>query len=169
MRIIEEILNFYSFYSLSEIHKGEYQSVQDCMDHLTKKDAELQLRTFLGIVKKFENEGILLKIGQKGDDPIFGATYVAQTLSNEFLEYGSYHFHYYGFGSIRKHFATSVLPIDVTKQDDTKDIGTCFIIDAHRILTAKHCIENKANIKILDPQKQVVEPTSIWIPLTAQI
>lgn len=164
MGLIEEILNYYSFYSLSEIHKGEYQSVQDCMDYLSKKGAELQLRTFLGIVKKFENDGFLLKVGQKGDDPIYGATYVAQTLSSEYLEYGSYHFHYYGFSSIRKHFLSSVLPIDVTKQDDTKDIGTCFIIDAHRILTARHCIENKKNILILDPHKQAVKPTSIWVP-----
>ncbi len=164
MGLIEEILNYYSFYSFHEIHKGEYQSVQDCMDHLSKQGADLQLRTFLGIVKKFENDGFLLKVGQKGDDPIYGATYVAQTLSRDYLEYGSYHFHYYGFSSVRKHFTKSVLPIDVTKQDDSKDIGTCFIVDAHRIVTAKHCIENKKNIKILDPMGQVVTPTSIWIP-----
>lgn len=164
MGLIEEILNYYSFSSLQEIHKGEFQSVQECMDQLSKKGAELQLRTFLGIVKKFENDGFLLKVGQKGDDPIYGATYVAQTLSRDYLEYGSYHFHYYGFSSIRSHFAKSVLPIDVTNQDYLRDIGTCFIIDAHRIITAKHCIEAKKNIKILDPIGQVVTPTSIWTP-----
>lgn len=164
MGTVEEILNYYSFWSLSETHKGEYQSVQDCMNHLSKLGTDLQLRTFLSIVKKFEQDGFLLKVGQKGDDPIYGATYVAQTLSSEYLKYGSYYFHFYGFRSIRNHFAKSVLPIDVTKKDDSKDIGTCFIIDAHRIITAKHCIEDKRNIGILDPMGQVVTPTSIWVP-----
>lgn len=164
MRLIKDILDYYSFYSLHEIHKGEYQSVQDCMDHISKKGADLQLRTFLSIVKKFENDGFLLKVGQKGDDPICGATYVAQTLSSDYLEYGSYHFHYYGFSAIRNHFTKSVLPIDVTKLDDSKDIGTCFIVDANRIITAKHCIENKKNIRVFDPTGQVVSPTSIWTP-----
>jgi len=41
--------------------------------------------------------------------------------------------------------------------------GTCFIVDTHRIITARHCIENKRTIKILDPIGQSVKPKTIWV------
>lgn len=41
MGIIEEILNYYSFYSLDQVHKGEYQSIEDCMNPHTGASVSL--------------------------------------------------------------------------------------------------------------------------------
>jgi serine protease Do len=56
------------------------------------------------------------------------------------------------------------LPIDVTTTDDSKDIGTCFVIAANRLLTARHCVDGKKNIQISDPMSQIVNPSAIWVP-----
>ena len=164
MGLVSQILDFFSFYSLSEVFKNEYQSIEDLMRFLEGKGMGRELRTVLAIVKKFEQEGFILRIGQKGSDPVYGATYVAQTISTHYQEYGAYDFYYYGFAAIRRHFLQSVLPIDVTANDGSKDIGTCFAIDSHRLLTARHCIEGKRRIVILDPMGQLIIPSTIWIP-----
>ncbi len=164
MGLVNVVLNYYSLFSLSEYHNNEYQSVRDCLNALNEKDAPIELRTLLTVIKKFENEGILLRIGQKGTDPIYDATYIAQNLRPRYMDYGSYQFYYDGFVSIRRHFAPAVLPVEVRKPNGDYDIGTCFVIGANRALTAKHCIENMENVKILDSHGQPVRPSSIYIP-----
>jgi len=163
MALVEDILNYYSLWSLHDIHHGIHQSVQDCMNYLEQRGQGVELRTFLGIVRKFENDGFLLRMEQKEGGLIYGTTYVAQTLQQDYLEYGSYSFYYYGFPSIRNYFSQSVLPIDVTKTDGSKDIGTCFVIGGNKLLTARHCVDELTNIKIYDPQRQLAEPTTIWV------
>ncbi len=141
------------------------KSISDCLTYFKNKGHDLHLRRLLSIIRKFEMSGFLLKIGQNGDDPIYDTTYVAQTIDTNYLEYGSYDFDYFGFSLIRRTFLKSVLPIEVTKQDGSLDIGTCFVIDSHRLLTASHCIEGMANVKILDPNCQCIKPKAVWVPL----
>ncbi|HVY75925.1 MAG TPA: serine protease [Puia sp.] len=164
MGLAGEVLNFFSLYNLATIHQNQPPSLNDCLNHFTGRGAEVQLRTLLAIVKKFEHEGFVLKIGQKGNDPIYDSTYVAQHISNDYLKYGAYDFYFQGFASIREYFSKSVLPMDVRKRNDDPDIGTCFVVDSHQILTARHCIESKNNIKIYDPHRQLIKPDSIWVP-----
>ncbi|MDP4265238.1 MAG: serine protease [Bacteroidota bacterium] len=164
MGLVAQILNFFSFYSLSTVHNNQYQSLNDCINYLKGRDIDIQLRRLISIIKKFEHEGFILKIGQKGTDPIYDSTYLAQNIYTRYLEYGAYDFYYWGFVSIRNHFLESVIPIDVEKRNGSRDIGTCFVIDGHRLLTARHCIEGMNNIQIFDPLNHLATPSTIWVP-----
>jgi hypothetical protein len=54
--LVSQILDFFSFYSLSKVFKNEYQSIEDLINFLKGRGMPSELRTVLSIVKKFEQE-----------------------------------------------------------------------------------------------------------------
>ena len=88
-------------------------------------------------------EGFLHHFGNTGTGPFYGDCYYSMMTArvNEEIEaYGFFEFLAFGFPLIRNHFEKSVLPLDVTLKDGTPSIGSGFLIDSNRLVTAAHCV-----------------------------
>ncbi len=141
-----------------EYHKLELQN-----PGRNGKGYETRLLTNLQVIcQKLVSEGLLISGGNKANVPIFGESYFNLGYDSDFADYGSYDFLINGFLSIRNHFEKSVKPIIVKLNDDSLDIGTCFIINDNIIITAYHCIEEKKSVFIDNGQGASVEIEKIW-------
>jgi serine protease Do len=106
---------------------------------------EIDMIEFYKIVNKFQNEGYLVSIpNHEGIQVLISLNY-----RQNIADYGTYNFIFYGFVSIANHFKNSVMPIVITKQDNSLDIGTGFLLGNNSTLvTAKHVVENAELIQI---------------------
>jgi serine protease Do len=121
-------------------------------------------------------EGLLNHAGNTGTAPPYGDCYYSMTanLNEEIAAYGIFEFLVFGFPLIRNHFEKSVLPLIVTLQDRTDSIGSGFLIDSNRFVTAAHCVKGKDIKKIKTIQIPGWNPAmyglnSIYIPTDERI
>jgi serine protease Do len=90
-------------------------------------------------------EGLLNHAGTTGNAPPYGDCYYSMVakVNEEIAAYGFFEFLVFGFPLIRNHFEKSVLPLDVTLKDGTPSIGSGFLIDSNRLVTAAHCVKGE--------------------------
>lgn len=115
------------------------------------------------ICRKFVNEGLLMHAGTNSYSPPLSECYYSYNINEEYAKYGSYDFLINGFISIRNHFTKSVIPIEVKKKNDDLDIGTGFIIDDNKLITAAHCIKNMKNVIIYGDSNRPLNIDYIFI------
>lgn len=84
-------------------------------------------------------------------------------VSENDINYGKWDLELGGFTAIRNTFARAVLPVVVVKPDGDPDIGTAFLIDGNCVVTAKHCIEAMAEIRIGDWPNRKAELEAIFV------
>ncbi len=92
-------------------------------------------------------------------------------LNEEIAAYGIFEFLVFGFPLIRNHFEKSVLPLDVTLQGGGHSIGSGFLIDSNRFVTAAHCVKGKGieTIQIPGWNPATAKLNSIYIPTDKNI
>jgi serine protease Do len=81
----------------------------------------------------------------------------------QLAEYGVYDFVARGFPEIRQHFLPAVLPLLVVTVDDQTAIGTGFLLEDHRLVTARHCIERMQEVTIPGWNPELVPLERIWV------
>lgn len=64
--------------------------------------------------------------------------------------YGAWTYEIDGFPKIRSDFSDSVLSIVVENSNGDSDIGSAFMLEGNRVVTAKHCVDNMNEIRIGD-------------------
>jgi serine protease Do len=111
-------------------------------------------------------EGFLNHVGNTGA-PFYGDCYYSMMtarVTEERVTYGFFEFLVFGFPLIRNHFEKSVLPLSVvTRKKGEDSIGSGFLIDSNRFVTATHCVKGKDIKKI----KTIQIPG--WNPATAKL
>jgi len=122
--------------------------------------------------RKLLNQGFLIELDDKN---IFleahswqNRYYFSQLDVEEDLAYGTFDFFVLGFPYIRTYFEHAVKAIYV-KKDGDEDIGSGFVLEDHRFVTAFHCIEEKNSIEIDGWDKANAPLQSIWVPTDKNI
>lgn len=132
-----------------------------------------QYRDFLELsiaCNRLSAEGLLNYAGNTGAAPLYGDCYYSMAKVNEEIAaYGIFEFLVFGFPLIRNHFEKSVLSLDVTLQDGTPSIGSGFLIDSNRFVTAAHCIKDSKTIQIPGWNPATHRLNSIYIPTDERI
>lgn len=103
-----------------------------------------------GVCRRLVDKGVLMHAGTDPsiNTPVMGETYYSFFVDEGLADYGKYDFLVYGFPEVRRRFINSVFPIIVEHEDGTPDIGTAFLIEGKKIVTARHCVENMNKISI---------------------
>lgn len=101
-----------------------------------------------GICSKLVNKHALSPANTIPGRFMSGDCYYALQFDEKMADYGKYDFLVFGSPYIRKHFLKSVLPIFITEKDASLNIGTAFLLAEKKIVTARHCVENKKKIEI---------------------
>ena len=116
-------------------------------------------------------EGLLNRAGNRGAAPPYGDCYYSMTakVNEEIAAYGNLEFLVFGFPLIRNHFEKSVLPLIVTLKDGTDSIGSGFLIDSNRFVTAAHCVKGIKTIHIPGWNPATYGLNSIYIPTDERI
>ncbi len=116
-------------------------------------------------------EGLLNYAGNTGAAPPYGDCYYSMTkVDEERAAYGIYEFLVFGFPLIRNHFEKSVLPLNVvTRKKGEDSIGSGFLIDSNRFVTAAHCIKDSKTIQIPGWNPATHGLNSIYIPTDERI
>ena len=122
------------------------------------------------VCSRLERKGILVPAGSEPNgSPPLNKTFYCYGLDEDLAEYGACEFLCYGFQYIRNHFANSVLPIIVEKENGTEDIGTGFLVTDIGVATAAHCIKNMKKITIPGWQFSTENITAIHVPKDEEI
>jgi serine protease Do len=117
-------------------------------------------------------EGFLNHAGNTGTAPFYGDCYYSMMMARvteEMVAYGFFEFLVFGFPLIRNHFEKSVLPLSVTLKDGTPSIGSGFLIDSNRFVTAAHCVKGIKTIQIPGWKPATHGLNSIYIPTDERI
>ncbi len=112
------------------------------------------------LCNKLEQNNLLTFTGMKG---AFGRCFMAPTLPEADIHYGTYNFTTLGFPYIRMFFEKSILPVVVRLTDDSHDIGTCFLAFNNCVITARHCIEDMKIISITTASGDIILPKKIAV------
>jgi serine protease Do len=85
-------------------------------------------------------EGLLFSVGFDPNQRFpYNEQFLSYFFSRELAVYGSYEFVAFGFPKIRDHFSNSVVKLKLS-QGTKRGVGTGFLIDDRRIITAAHCV-----------------------------
>jgi serine protease Do len=158
-----DIVKFFSSKNLPKLPDGKsgYLAIKD----FVKANSGVNILLINKYCSILEREGILFKIGMK-DFSLLGSCYVSTIDSQAYEINDSYELVCNGFLSVREKFRNSVLPVVVKKKDGNSDIGTCFALFTELgilMITAKHCIENMANISISTSANECIIPEKVYI------
>jgi serine protease Do len=119
----------------------------------------------LRIIQQFRQLGHLISAGNLNgttDNPMTQECFVAPHYDVAVAKYGTYNFLIHGFRLIAEHFKNTVRPVVITRQDDTFDIGTGFLLgNIHTFITARHVVEHAKLIQILDCNNRPVKASSV--------
>lgn len=94
--------------------------------------------------------------------------YFSQLDVEEELAYGTFDFFVLGFPYIRAYFEQAVKAVYV-KKDGKEDIGSGFVLEDHRFVTAFHCIKEMSNVEIDRWDKDNAPLQNIWVPADEKI
>ena len=117
-------------------------------------------------------EGLLNHAGNTGTAVFYGDCYysmITAKFTEEIAAYNIFEFLVFGFPLIRNHFEKSVLPLIVTLKDDGDSIGSGFLLDSNRFVTAAHCIKDSKTIQIPGWNPATHRLNSIYIPTDERI
>ena len=89
--------------------------------------------------------------------------YFSELALEEDMAYGTFDFLVLGFPYIRTYFEPAVKKVYV-KWKGEEAIGSGFVLEDHRFVTAFHCIEEKSNVEIDGWDKVNAPLQNIWIP-----
>lgn len=90
-------------------------------------------------------EGLLFSVGFDPSQRFpYNEQFLSYFFSRELAVYGSYEFVAFGFPKIRDHFSNSVVKLKVSGDG----VGTGFLIDDRRIITAQHCVPLGRSLEI---------------------
>ena len=122
--------------------------------------------------QKLLNQGFLIELD---DANIFleahswqNRLYFSQLDVEDNLAYGTFDFFVLGFPHIRTYFERAVKAVYV-KKDGKEDIGSGFVLEDHRFVTAFHCIEEKSDVEIDEWDKANAPLQNIWVPADKNI
>lgn len=121
------------------------------------------------IAQKLEREGYLLSMGvdlasaARGGPFWWHAAYISSgAVTADDLAYGTPDFVAFGFPEIRHHFQDSVRPVYV-ETHDRQDVGSAFLLDSHRVATARHCIAQMHSVTIGGWRAADAPLRAIWV------
>lgn len=159
-----ELMRFFHS-DISSGRRPEFKTLESFVDS-TNGSGKSRLGELLRVCSVLAHHGELVEGSQAivGFDPALGRTFFAPDYHAEIASYGSYDYLVEGFSLVAKDFATSVLPIIVQNEDGTDGIGTGFILDkTGTLVTAKHVIEKKSEVRILDDSGNPIQVESILV------
>ena len=166
---IAELLDY--FYSLSKNRPDgiiiEKRTLREFYNFNKGKDG-LSAYQLLKICSKLINEQLLIYRGTNDiKNTMFDHFYECFEYNDDDAKYGTYEFLVYGFPCLREHFKNSVVPIIIKYDQDSKekeyDIGTCFTIADDLLVTAKHCLPKRSDIKISNHKNEIIEIKEILV------
>lgn len=136
-----EIVHF--FWDAFSLEKNDDPKPKTLYDFLTAcehfhheqyPDLGLELRRFC---HNLIAEGLLFSVGFDPNQRFpYNEQFLSYSFSRELAVYGSYEFVAFGFPKIRDHFSNSVVKVKLSGGG----VGTGFLIDDRRIITAQHCV-----------------------------
>jgi serine protease Do len=77
--------------------------------------------------------------------------------------YGVYDFIALGFTAVRERFLDSVFTLYVVTSAGKSDVGTAFLLDDRRIVTARHCIEGMREVSIPGWDAEPAPLEALWV------
>lgn len=145
-----EIVHFFwAAFSFDE--KGDNPKPKTLYDFLTAcehfhheqyPDLGLEVRRFC---HNLIAEGLLFSVGFDPNQRFpYNEQFLSYFFSRELAVYGSYEFVAFGFPKIRDHFSNSVVKVKLSGGG----VGTGFLIDDRRIITAQHCVPLGESLEI---------------------
>lgn len=148
-------------YFISGRNLGSFVSEHSTLN-LTERDAVL-------LAQRLVQENIIELYCPWNAAPGLGAAYHTYNLpSDGDVEYGVLEFLVHGFPFIRQHFEKAVVPLlPRSSSNPVGVIGTAFLIEGDRILTARHCIVGNAPDEALSVEFIGIDPRiveSIFVP-----
>jgi serine protease Do len=166
MNIGAELAEF--FYIGNANRSAEGLTPKSLGNFLSAYDYYQRIDEVLIIVNRLISEGILFFAGHSRGSPPLSNTYGSFSFNRDAAQYGIYDFMAYGFPLIRKHFYKAVRPVVVQKPNDDYDIGSGFLLENRRFVTAKHCILDMQEVTIPGwtpdnaPLKKICIPPPSW-------
>jgi len=139
-----EIVHFFwDVFSFDENGDPKPKTLHDFLNecqhlhHEQYPDLGLEVRRFC---HNLIAEGLLFSVGFDPNQRFpYNEQFLSYFFSRELAVYGSYEFVAFGFAKIREHFSNSVVKLKLT-QNGKPAVGTGFLIDDRRIITAQHCV-----------------------------
>lgn len=142
-----------------EMTNGYYRPDQDgyaprSLNEFLHKYPEYIAANLWPITLRLALQGYLDFVGAAKEFPIprpwmnycfFSRSFVVEELD---ASYGTFDFAALGFPYVRDHFKHSVKAIDVLEKYESRARGTGFLLEDRRFVTARHCIEDKREIRI---------------------
>lgn len=153
--IIEDI---YNFFLIDENHKGCSLSdfiIKQHKESIDKGDIPYYESLQISRICDLMCKDMLLYRVKKDEffihDTLFSIP--QQDIDNlrRKFKYGTYYYKYMGFSAIHRDFYRSVVPIEGHKKDGSGDldVGTAFYIGYNRFVTAKHCVTDLEDFRLL--------------------
>lgn len=154
-----EIMHFFwDVYSFDDQGNQVPKTLTDFLDECTcdhdkqYPDLGLEIRRFC---HKLIAEGLLFSVGFNSDQRLpYSEKFLSYFFSRPMAAYGSYEFVAFGPSKIREYFSNSVVKLIIT-EGEKEHVGTGFLMHDGMLVTAAHCVEKGANIRIegWDPAK----------------
>jgi len=123
----------------------DFLNACDQFHHEQYPDLGLEVRRFC---HNLIAEGLLFSVGFDPNQRFpYNEQFLSYFFSRELAVYGSYEFVAFGFAKIRDHFSNSVVKLKLTGNGKPA-VGTGFLIDDRRIITAQHCVPSGWSLEI---------------------
>lgn len=150
-----ELMNFFLRENGTKLDDGKFvpRTLHDFLDNCPSRHRDrhenlgLIIRTFC---HRLIAEGQLFSVGfdPKQDLP-YSEQFFSYFFIEELAEYGAYDFVALSFSEIVRHFASSVVKLNVKPAESSQEFsGTGFLIEDNLMVTAAHCLPPKSNVGI---------------------
>lgn len=129
-------------------------------------------REIARICRRLVLEGALIDVPlwETTNNPVLNGAYRATKWSAYDASYGAYNFLIWGFPLVREHFKRSVLQVVVEKPPySDPDIGTCFLVQENRLITARHNVHNMFNVHVPAIVPNMAKLNRICVPMDKDI
>ena len=115
--------------------------------------------------------GYLASVGvsRYGPAPLLGLYTAPRGYDPALAAYGVYDFIAMGFVAVREQFVRAVLPLYAKNMEQHESNGTAFLLDDHRIVTAKHCIVGMRSVTIDGWNPTYASLEAIWVHVNARV
>lgn len=126
----------------------------------------------LPVVQQLVAQGILISAGRVSYSegiPPWNERYFCPNYDSAKASYGEYDFAAYGFPQIYNTFKDAVKAVVVERADHIEDIGTGFWLEQGLFVTARHCIDNMREIKIIGWNPSDAPLSKIWVSTNKDI
>jgi serine protease Do len=149
-----------------------YRTIGDFMRHMeTQQQVTYRQTVVLATIQQMVNLGGLQPHGSSDEPPPLNSAYLSIFREGRDAEYGTWDFRVGGFPLIFQRFSKSVRPVVVRKPNDDEDIGSGFLIEENRFVTAGHCVQSMLRVEIRGwvptevPVRRIIVPTDDEVDL----